>query len=190
MSRIALGMAAVSLAALTACGMTPGVTPPTTPSPSAPSATATPTATATASPDMTATPTATATPDGTATPTGTVTAFPTAAPTAGAVTLPERVESFQRTEQRSENDVQVGAYYSDSLKTVVEVRMVRGRPARDLVTSLGGTNPANVGPALCSTQGDTICAQERNGLTVAVVSKELPATMVATLTTAFGEAAN
>lgn len=108
--------------------------------------------------------------------------------TLATVNLPQRVESFERAEQRSEDGVRIGSYYSDSLKTVVEVRVVRDRPVPELVTSLGGTNPTNVGQALCSTQGDTICAEERDGLTVAVVAKELPATMIATLTTRFSDA--
>lgn len=188
MSRIALGLAALSLAALTACGSTPGTTPMTPPTTAETAPTPLPATPASASPDATAT--ATATPDHAASPTATPTATPTASPTATptTVSLPQRVESFERVEQRSENGMQIGSYYSDSLKTVVEVRVVRDRPVRELVTSMGGTNPTNVGPALCSTQGDTICAQERDGLTVAVVAKELPATMVATLTARFVDA--
>lgn len=186
MTRFATGLAALSVVALTACGTIPGTAP--APAPVAPTDGATTTA-PTGIPA--ATPSPTATPDGTASPTATATATPTATPTAtvtptaAAINLPERVESFTRVEQRSENDVRIASYYSDGLKTVIEVRAVRNRPARDLLTSLGATNPANVGPALCSSEGDTLCAQENNGVTVAVVSKELPATMVSNLTTQF-----
>lgn len=184
MTRISLGLAALTLAALTACGTTPGNNPEQTPQPS-PAETTAPTPTATATPDDDSTPTASATPDddSTATPNGTATATPTATATAtaAALALPQRVESFNRVEQRTENGTQIGSFYSDGLKTVIEVRAVRGQPARTLLTSLGGTNPATVGSAECSSQGDTICTQENAGVTVAVISKELPATMVANL---------
>lgn len=187
MPRIAAGLAGLALlTTLAACGTTPGATPTQTPTEAPPTVAATtPAATATAesTADESATPDATATAGSTATATATATA--SASPTAQAVTLPAKVETFTRVEQRSENDTQIGSYYSDTLKTVVEARMARGKSANEMVTSVGGTSPTSVSGALCSTAGDTICARESNGVAVVVASKELPAGMVADLTDKF-----
>ncbi len=189
MPRIAAGLAGLALlTTLAACGTTPGATPTQTPTEAPPTVAATtPAATATAesTADESATPDATATAGATATATITATATASASPTAQAVTLPAKVETFTRVEQRSENDTQIGSYYSDTLKTVVEARMARGKSANEMVTSVGGTSPTSVSGALCSTAGDTICARESNGVAVVVASKELPAGMVADLTDKF-----
>lgn len=192
MRRITLGIAAAALLTLTACGADPAE-PQETPPVSVPSVdvptvdpdvtpdeTATPNGTA--SPTGTATPNGTATPTGTATPNGTATPAGTASPTQVARELPARVESFNRVEQRTENDVRIGSYYSDSLKAVIEVRLAQGGSVNQLITSLGGANPTTVGDAQCSTQGDTICGQERDGVTVVASTKQLPASLVANFT--------
>lgn len=188
MTRIATGIAALALAALTACGTTPGTAPAPAPTATTETTTGGPTETPTETASPAETPDETA--SATASPTGSATATPTSTSTASGADLPERVETFNRVEQRSENDVRIGAYYSEELKTVVEVRVVRNRSARELLITLGGTSPTSVGPALCSTQGDTMCAQEKDGVTVAVISKELPATMIGTLTSRFLDAVN
>lgn len=197
MPRIAAGLAGLALITLTACGTSPGTTPPPAPTP-VPTATAEATAEATA--DTTATPggTATATPNGTAsaspngtasaTPGGTASATPGAGGSAQAVDLPTRVESFNRVEQRSENDVRIGSYYSDPLKTVVEARMARGKSATEMLTSVGASNPSSVSGAMCSAAGDSVCAREANGVVVVVSAKELPTSMVADLTAKFLDA--
>lgn len=186
MVRTFSGVAALALTAvLAACGDAPTAAPTPGPPDTGPAAEATvaPTPTEAApSPG-----TATASPDGTATATPPGTATPDATPT-GELTLPERVASFQRVEQRSEGDRRIGAYYSESLSTAIEVYLVRNQPERTLLTSLGGSDPTMVGPALCSSAGDTLCAQARDGVTVAVASKELPSTMVGGLTTQFLDA--
>lgn len=185
MPRIAAGLAGLALLTLTACGTTPGATPTPTPTEAPPTMVATtpaPTATATATSDDSATPDSTANPTATAGTTATATATATAG---GAVTLPAKVETFSRVEQRSENDVHIGSYYSDGLKTVIEVRMARGKSVSEMLASVGGTNPTSIGGAQCSTSGDTICAREANGVAVVVSAKELPAGMVADLTSKF-----
>lgn len=197
MPRIAIGIAAAALFALTACGTTPGTpAPEQTPAASPPPATtaaapnstgpaesAGPTAEGTASPNGPASPSGSASPDtsGTATPTAGTTAQ-------AALDLPARLESFARVDQRTDQGVSIGTYRSDSLGSVIEVRLASARPARDFITALGGSNPVTVGAALCSTQGDTICAQERNGVTALVASKQLPAGVVSDLTTKVLEA--
>ncbi|WP_425307776.1 hypothetical protein AADG42_03150 [Ammonicoccus fulvus] len=191
MPRIAAGLAGLALlTTLAACGTTPGATPTQTPTEAPPTVAATtPAATATAestaTADESATPDATATANTTATAGTTATATASATATAQAVALPARVETFTRVEQRSENDTQIGSYYSDTLKTVLEARMARGKSANELITSVGGTSPTSVNGAMCSTAGDTICARESNGVAVVVASKELPAGMVADLTDKF-----
>lgn len=183
MPRIAAGLAGLALLTLTACGTTPGATPTPTPTEAPPTMVATtpaPTATATATSDDSATPDSTANPTATAGTTATATAT-----AGGVVTLPAKVETFSRVEQRSENDVHIGSYYSDGLKTVIEVRMARGKSVSEMLASVGGTNPTSIGGAQCSTSGDTICAREANGVAVVVSAKELPAGMVADLTSKF-----
>lgn len=191
MPRIAIGIAAAALFTLTACGTTPGTPQPQDTATPPPTTAAAPSPTGDATPGDTASPTpdGTASPDSTATPTASGTATPTASTTAQAsLELPARVESFTRVDQRSEDGVSVGTYRSDSLGSVVEVRLAQGRPARDFIDALGGSNPVTVGDAVCSTQGDTICAQERDGVTALVASKQLPAGVVSGLTTKVLEA--
>ncbi|MDO5683235.1 MAG: hypothetical protein Q4G46_10460, partial [Propionibacteriaceae bacterium] len=123
-------------------------------------------------------------PNGTATPRSTATPNSSATPTTQAVReLPARVDSFNRVEQETNDGVRVGVYRSADLNALVEVRLAQGTTARELITQLGGTNTTQVGDATCSSVGDTICAQERNNVTVAVSTKQLPASVVAGLTT-------
>ena len=118
-----------------------------------------------------------ATPDATATPTPTPT--PAAAPE-----LPDNVEGFNRVSQRTDDGVRVGLYRSADRGAVVEIRIAQDTNARDMIADLGGVNPTTSGDATCSTQGDTICAQEDGDTTVAIATKQLPASTVAELTTA------
>ncbi|WP_432559962.1 hypothetical protein [Granulicoccus sp. GXG6511] len=191
MSRISLGLAAAALLVVSACGNSPDTTAPqeTPPAPivTSPAATPTPAETASATATPTATPDGTATPAATASPDGTATASPTATAEA-ARELPASVEGFNRVNQRTEDGVRIGTYRSNDLGAVVEIRLARGASAREMITELGGTNPTEVGSATCSTQGDTICAQEQDGLTAVVSSKQLPAGIVSQLTTQVLEA--